>query len=83
MKNKYYLYDIQNDNRVVEVDYKLYTYLYEAIFNVEALCIILVSLKTRMNKNNIKLINSIETLVDSDFMDDENKIFKIIKVEVD
>ncbi len=79
---KYYLYDIQNDNRVVEVDYKLYYHLYKAIFNVEALCTILIPLNARMN-SNIELVNSIETLVNSDFMDDENKIYKIIEVEVD
>ena len=79
---KYYLYDIQNDNRIVEVDYKLYCYLYKAIFNVEALCTILMLLDAQMN-SDIKLVNSIETLVDGDFMDVENKIYKIIEVEVD
>lgn len=78
---KYYLYDIQNDERITEVSRGVYVYLYEAIFNIEALCIILVTLQTIMNLKNIELINSIETLVDGDFMEDENKIYKIIKVE--
>lgn len=80
---KYYLYDIQNDERVIEVNYRLYECLYGAIFNVEALGTILLLLSAQWDKGYLKLITSIETLVYSDFMDDENRIFKIIKIEVD
>ena len=61
-KSKYYLYDIQNDERVIEVNYRLYECLYGAIFNVEALGTILILLNAQWNMRYLKLITSLRKM---------------------
>lgn len=73
---KYFLYDIQNDRYIKEVDKKVYCFLKDCIFNIETLYTIINLLKERHCAGHV-LINLIEDFMYIDEIEDYNKIFKI------
>lgn len=75
---KYYLYDIQNDERVFETSKIVYFNLEDCIFNIESL----------LGLINIFNYNDYDEVCDayyqlSNLKPSIEKIFKIIRVEVD
>lgn len=75
---KYYLYDIQNDERVFETNKIVYFNLEDCIFNIESL----LGLINIFNYNDYDEVCDVYYQL-SNLKPSIEKIFKIIRVEVD
>lgn len=75
---KYYLYDIQNDERVFETNKIVYLNLEDCIFNIETLSELTNIFE---NKDYYEVCGAYFQL--NNLRPSNEKIYKIIKVEVD
>ena len=80
---KYYLYDIQNDERVFETDDETYWILAGCIFNEEMLeTAASLGLYSRYTSDEVDAIQYLSQKIRG-LKAPEERIYKIIKIEVD
>lgn len=80
---KYYLYDIQNDERVFETDDETYWILAGCIFNEEMLeTAASLGLYSRYTSDEVDAIQYLSQKI-RELKAPEERIYKIIKIEVD
>lgn len=80
---KYYLYDIQNDERVFETDDETYWILAGCIFNEEMLeTATSLGLYSRYTSDEVDAIQYLSQKI-RELKVPEERIYKIIKIEVD
>lgn len=77
--NKYYLYDIQNDERVLEVSPLTYENLEGGIFNYETILFMLM-IGSRLEE--VISHEEMETML-AILKKDNERIYKVIEIEVD
>lgn len=81
METKYYLYDIQNDNKVCEVEKDLYDALEECIFNIKMLDFLI---NNGFFDSDVE--EALDKLYDCLFFDldvPQDKIYEIIEIGID